>query len=221
MPSELGGRCWRRIYVFGIRIGTISKSQRKLRGGNFLDQAELLRYTIGVLEDQGVGYMVVGSFASIAYGEPRLTNDIDIVVRLNAEEANRLCAAFPEPEYYVSIAAARDAVARRGQFNVIHPTSGNKIDFIIARDDDWGRAQLARCIRRPILADLETNIASPEDVILGKLWYYQEGGSEKHLRDIVGMFQVSGSDIDRQYISRWAKQLGLEQPWQAVLERLE
>ncbi len=186
-----------------------------------MEQVELLRYTIAVLEDQGVTYMVVGSFASIAYGEPRLTNDIDIVVQLSAEQANRLCAAFPDPEFYVSAAAARDAVARQGQFNVIHPTSGNKIDFIVARDDDWGRTQLSRCIRRPILADCESNIAAAEDVILGKLWYYKEGGSEKHLRDIVGMLQVSEDDIDRQYISHWTKRLGLEQPWQAVLQRLE
>jgi hypothetical protein len=64
-----------------------------------------------VLEDHRIKYMVVGSFASIAYGEPRLTNDIDIVVQLNFEQADLLCNAFPDPEFYVSVAAARDTVA--------------------------------------------------------------------------------------------------------------
>ncbi len=185
-----------------------------------MEQAELLRYAIGVLEDQGLTYMVVGSFASIAYGEPRLTHDINIVVQIAGGQVEQLCAAFPDPEFYVSAPATRQAVIDRGQFNVIHPASGNKIDFIIARKDAWGRSQLARRMRKPILADMETNIAAPEDVIIGKLWYYQEGGSEKHLRDIAGMLQVSNTEIDRDYVSVWAKKLGLEIPWQAVLQRL-
>ena len=185
-----------------------------------MDQPELLRYAIRVLEAQGVAYMVVGSFASMAYGEPRVTHDIDIVVQLDAGQADRLCEAFPAPEFYGSTAAAREAVAARGQFNVIHPASGNKIDFMIARDDPWGRSQLARRNRKLILADQETFIAAVEDVILGKLWYYQEGGSEKHLRDIAGIVQVSGDRLDRDYIEKWAKQLGFDEPWRMVLTRL-
>jgi hypothetical protein len=164
--------------------------------------------------------MIVGSFASAAYGEPRLTHDIDIVVHLGLDGVDRLCGVFPVPEFYVSPSAAREAVRMRSQFNVIHPASGNKIDFMIARDDAWGRNQLARRIHRPILADRETFVATPEDIILSKLLYYQEGGSEKHLRDIAAMLRVSGDEIDQAYIDDWASQLGLTQEWQAVLERL-
>jgi hypothetical protein len=173
-----------------------------------------------VLEAQKLPYMVVGSFASAAYGEPRLTHDIDIVVQLRAGDVDRLCGAFPSPEFYVSASAAREAVLQRGQFNVIHPTSGNKIDFMIARDDPWGRSQLARRSPRPLLPDCETFTAAPEDVILAKLLYYQEGGSEKHLRDIASMLRISGDEIDQTYIDHWAGQLGLVQEWHAVLDRL-
>jgi hypothetical protein len=57
-------------------------------------------------------------------------------------------------------------------------------------------------------------------VIVGKLWYYRAGGSEKHLRDIAAMLQVSGDEIDQQYINHWTRQLGLTEQWQAVLDRL-
>ena len=67
-----------------------------------MNQAELLRYVIEVLESQKLTYMVVGSFASSLYGEARLTNDIDIVVNLRADAVDRLCDAFPSPEFYVS-----------------------------------------------------------------------------------------------------------------------
>ena len=184
-----------------------------------MEQDELLRRVVEILEEQGIVYLLVGSLASGVYGEPRLTHDIDIVIEARPEQVVRLCAAFPAPDYYVSEKAAREAAASGGQFNVIHPASGNKIDFMIARHDAWGRSQISRRRREQILPDRPGYTAAPEDVILGKLWYYQEGGSEKHLRDIAAMLQVSGDQIDRQYVGHWAQQLGLMEPWQAVLDR--
>lgn len=185
-----------------------------------MNQHDLLRMVIEALESRGIQYMLVGSYASAVFGEGRSTHDIDIVVRLSPAEAERLCNAFPAGEFYVSRPAALEAVRRGGQFNVIHPASGNKIDFLLARDDAWGRSQFARRVRRPLLPGCEAYIAAPEDVILGKLWYFHEGGSDKHLRDIAAMLQISGEEIDRAYIDRWAAQLGVEEPWQAALRRL-
>jgi len=64
-----------------------------------MDQADLLRYVISVLESQQLTYMLVGSYASSIYGEPRFTHDIDIVVHLAPDAANRLCDAFPSPDF--------------------------------------------------------------------------------------------------------------------------
>ncbi len=185
-----------------------------------MEQPELLTYVIDVLEDLRIPYMVVGSVASGAYGEPRLTNDIDIVVDLRPELVRRLCAAFPPGEFYVSDDAATEAVQRCSQFNVIHPTSGNKVDFMVARPDAWGRTQLSRRRRVRLLPDRDGYAARPEDVIISKMDYYREGGSEKHLRDIAGILKVSDDDVDREYVARWAEQLGLTEVWQAVLRRL-
>lgn len=186
-----------------------------------MNQAELLTRAIDILESQQLTYMLVGSYASASYGEPRYTHDIDIVIEIGLTAVERLCGEFPAPQYYVSLPAAREAVAGRGQFNVIDTMSGNKIDFMIARNDAWGQSQVARRIRKPILPDRQMFVAAPEDAIIGKLWYYQEGGSEKHLRDIAGMMQVSGDKIDTAYIGHWTKELGLTDAWQAVLERLK
>lgn len=185
-----------------------------------MDQAELLRRVIDVLEEQGITYLLVGSLASGVYGEPRLTHDIDIVVELRPEQVDALCAAFPQPHFCTSRDAAREAVATGGQFNVIHPASGNKIDFMMARHDPWGRSQIERRRQELILPDRTGYTATPEDLIVAKLWYYQEGGSQKHLRDIAAMMQVSGDEIDVAYIQHWARQLGLMGDWKAVLERL-
>jgi predicted nucleotidyltransferase len=185
-----------------------------------VEQNELLRYAVDALEQMNVSYALVGSFASGIHGEPRFTEDIDIVVELFPYQIARFCKRFPSPEFYLSEMAVREAIRLHGQFNVIHPASGNKIDFMLNRTDPWGKNQLSR--RQPVqlFPDRSGFVASPEDVILGKMIYYREGGSEKHLRDITGILRVSGASVDRQYVARFAEQLGVTDVWEAVLRRL-
>lgn len=66
--------------------------------------------------------------------------------------------------------AIRDAIRTDFQFNVIHPTSGNKIDSILPKKGDWPWAKMSR--GRPVrgLPDRDVMTAASEDVILGKLW---------------------------------------------------
>ena len=142
-------------------------------------------------------YVVVGSIASIAYGESRFTQDIDIVAAFELRHVDQLLAAFPSSEFYLSEAAMRDAIRTSFQFNVIHPGSGNKIDFILPREDEWSRVQMARARRVRLLPDRDVMTAAPEDVILGKLWYYSLGGGDRHLRDIAGILRVTGNGVDR------------------------
>lgn len=189
--------------------------------GGFLDQDELLRLVVGVCERLSLPYLITGSLATIFYGEPRFTNDIDIVIDLPAERVVELCAAFPSPEFYVSREAAERAVARKSQFNVIHPRSGLKVDFIVPAQTDFNRGRLARARSVHPAHDYVAAFASPEDVILMKMLFYREGGSEKHLRDIAGVLKVSGDQLDRGYIDSWAQRMELLDLWHALLQRTE
>lgn len=186
-----------------------------------MDQSQILRHAADTLEALAVPYFVVGSCASIAYGETRFTQDIDIVAAFEARHVEGLLAAFPQPEYYLSEAAIRDAIRTRFQFNIIHPTSGNKIDFILPRSGAWADVRMAR--RRPVrlLPDREVMTAAPEDVIIGKLWYYSEGGGDRHLRDIAGILRVTGDGVDRAEVERWARQLGYLDIWEAILAKVD
>lgn len=102
-----------------------------------MEQTDLLRHAADTLDRLDVPYLVVGSFASTAYGEARFTQDIDIVAAFELKHVGGLLAAFPVPEFYLSELAVRDAVRTSFQFNVIHPASGNKIDFILPRAGAW------------------------------------------------------------------------------------
>lgn len=54
-------------------------------------------------------------------------------------------------------------------------------------------------------------------MILSKLEFYREGGSDKHLRDIRGMLAVSGDEIDRTLIEHAAGEAGLAKAWRTAL----
>ncbi|HUE74195.1 MAG TPA: DUF6036 family nucleotidyltransferase [Pirellulaceae bacterium] len=187
-----------------------------------MEQADLLRKIAQTFDKLAIRYVVVGSTASILYGESRNTNDIDVVIELTLEKIDAFCAEFPESEYYLSRPAVESAVRKRFQFNIIHPGSGFKVDCFVAGGGDFDQAQLRRGVRLPRPDDgYEVSFASPEDVIIKKLDYFRLGESEKHVRDILAMLKISGDQIDRRYIADWAQRLGLRAVWDDILARLE
>ena len=186
-----------------------------------MTQAELLRHVASVFEDLGVAYMIGGSQASVYYGESRFTQDIDLVTDLRPEHLPALMDRFPEAEFNLSVEAAREAVETRGQFNIIHPESGLKVDVFINKDTDYDRLRLGRRQKLPLVPGREAYFARPEDIILYKMLYFREGESDVHVRDILGILRVSGPEIDTPYIAEWARRLGLASIWDAVLERVQ
>lgn len=186
-----------------------------------MEQSDLLKYLTNVFESLGIPYFVTGSIASIFYGEPRFTNDIDVVADINENHISGLLKSFPEKEFYISEEAIRDAIKHKYQFNIIHPSSGLKIDVIIARKDAFNNSRFKRMRRIIPIENTEINFSSPEDVIIMKCQYYKEGESEKHIRDITSMLNISGEIIDKNYIEDWVDKLGLKDIWEDILKRLE
>lgn len=182
---------------------------------------ELLQRIVEVFERLQIPYLVTGSVAAMAYGEPRLTNDIDIVAAIEEKNVSDLVASFPSDEFYISEERIREAIRRQGQFNIIHPASGLKVDVMIKKDTPFDSSRFGR-IRRIFPSErYQADFASPEDVIIKKMEFYKDGGSEKHLRDITGILKISSEKIDRDYISGWAGRLGLTDIWEAVQKRVE
>lgn len=184
-----------------------------------MEADDLLRIAAETCERLGLTYLVTGSTASIAYGEPRFTNDIDILIDLPVKQVDAFCDSFPEDEFYLNRETVRIAVRDAFQFNLIHPTSGLKIDFIVLTTCEYDRSRVARRRRLPVLADRDVSFASPEDVIVKKMLYYQEGESQKHLRDIGGIMRVQGAKLDREYVADWARRTGVGDVWTQIVEQ--
>ena len=181
------------------------------------EQYDLLRQIVRILDDLGIKYFVTGSVASIYFGQPRFTNDIDIVTDLSMSHATAICRAFPLPEFYVSEEAIREAITMRRQFNIIQSSTGFKADVIIPPKTAFDRLCLKRAMRVSPDPDFEAMLGSPEDIILKKMESFKEGESDKHLRDITGMLRVQGDKVDRAYVRQWAERLGLTDIWRTIL----
>jgi len=182
---------------------------------------ELLQKVAEAFEKLHIPYLVTGSVASMAYGEPRLTNDIDIVAAIEARHMQGLLKAFPEDEFFVTEEMIKDAISNLGQFNIIHPASGLKVDVILKKNSPFDNSRFSRARRIHPAESYEASFAAPEDVIIKKMEYYKEGASEKHLRDITGILRISGDIVDKDYISTWADRFGLSEIWDAIQKRLK
>jgi len=159
-------------------------------------------------------YMVTGSVASTIYGEPRVTNDIDIVVEIALSDAAGLLRLFEPDRFYCppQTVVETEAGSKSGHFNIIHHTTGFKADIYPASGEEldlWamGHRQKVK------IEDCDVWLAPPEYVIIRKLQYYSEGRSEKHLRDIKRMLHVLGLSIDTAELQSRIAGLGLLKEW--------
>ncbi|OHE88077.1 MAG: hypothetical protein A3G75_02925 [Verrucomicrobia bacterium RIFCSPLOWO2_12_FULL_64_8] len=164
-----------------------------------------------------VPYMVTGATAEIIYGQPRVTNDLDVVLALDEQAAARIETVFPSPGFYVppvEVIRVEQVRRRHGHFIIIHHATGYKADVFIAGSDPLHAWALPRRRRVPWTAELTIEVAPPEYVILRKLEYYREGGSTKHPADIRAMLTVTPVDVT--LIEEWAARLGVEAVWSQV-----
>lgn len=169
------------------------------------------------LETIGAPYMVTGATAAILYGQPRVTNDIDVVISLNNASRVALLAAFSAADFYVppeSVIRAEQAREQRGHFNLIHYESGYKADIYLTGSDPLHLWALPLRRRLPWTDETEISVAPPEYVILRKLEFFREGQSSKHLVDIRSIIEITG--VDQVALEPWLDRLGLTQLWEKI-----
>jgi hypothetical protein len=170
---------------------------------------------VAALDAGGIPHMLAGSFASTHHGVPRTTHDIDLVIDPSEPALDRFVRGLDPERFYVSPEAAREAWRRRGQFNVVDLSSGWKIDLILRKERPFSHEEFRR--RQPVtLLGTKIFVATAEDTVLAKLEWARLGESERQLRDVVGILEMRGHELDRAYVERWVADLGVEELWQRV-----
>jgi hypothetical protein len=175
---------------------------------------------VSELDRFGIPHMLAGSFASTYHGDPRSTNDIDLVIDPTRAALDAFVRGLDPERYYVGAEAARAAFERRGLFNVVLLDSGWKVDLILRKERPFSRSEFER--RAPaVIAGVSVFVATAEDTIVAKLEWARAGESERQLRDVVGILAVSGGHLDRDYIARWVADLGLSGLWSRAQSEAE
>ena len=168
---------------------------------------------IDVLDRLAIAWYVGGSVASTVHGRFRATNDVDVIANLREEHADSLRTAL-EADHYVDEESIRDAVRQRSSFNLVHFGTGLKIDVFVATDTAYEASVRDRRVSQPIGGTGSTRrlwIASAEDTILAKLGWYRRGGgiSDRQWRDVQGVIELRGPELEVEYLNRWAPVLGV------------
>lgn len=191
-----------------------------------LDFSEFVHLIHDALEEAGIPYLIGGALATWAWGEPRTTRDVDMVVEIPPGAAKALSRALKNRDIHlpadIILTTLNDD---RGDppLNAIHGPSGYKADLYLLREGDPFRAE---AFRRRILVDMgpelgELYLHTPEDLIINKLYYYSLSQQTKHLRDITAIVENLGEELDEVYIQRWAVKKGLQTLWDNLQRSLQ
>jgi hypothetical protein len=181
------------------------------------DAVTIARRVGSAIEQAGGAYFVGGSVASSLQGEPRSTNDIDIVLELQLRRIDAFVAALGA-DFEVDIDMLRDALRTGRCCNVFYLPTVTKIDLFGLGSDRFDEVEFARRRAVQVQPTGETLVVkSPEDTVLRKLLWYRQGGcvSDRQWRDIVEVLRVSGPAMNGPYLDSWAEKLGVTE----MLER--
>ena len=172
------------------------------------------------LNELKLDYFITGSVAAIVYGEPRLTHDIDIVLEISVSNIGIFIKAFPGEQFYIPpVEIIKNEIERseRGHFNIIHNESGFKADIFLIGNDKFQKWALDN--RKQInFQDSIIYIAPPEYVVIKKLEFYKEGGTQKHITDIKNILANSSDIINFDFIEKYAAKIGVLDDWHKLKE---
>lgn len=177
---------------------------------------QLLSEVAAVLNRLKIPYLITGGIAVVVWGRPRFTADIDLVLKLKLEQIEALITAFQKVDKTIHLdrAAIEQALATEGEFNLLHPTSGLKVDFWILKNEPFDHSRIERRIERK-MEGIPIYFSSPEDLILIKLLWYKQSESTRQLEDIQSILAIQ-NDLDTDYIEKWSKRHETFQIWQSL-----
>jgi len=179
---------------------------------------KLLLKIAPILKNLKIDYFITGGLAVSVWGRPRATFDIDIIVKLLEPKVPALVKALRKISRagYIDEDAAKQAIIQKGEFNFIDPESGLKVDFWVAKNDLWSKVEYSRKkVKR--IRNQQIYFISPEDLILSKLVWYKESGSDRHLEDVESVLKISKKKLDRKYLKQMAKELEVQE----ILKEIE
>ena len=151
------------------------------------------------LKRHNLPYMIIGGQAVLLYGEPRLTRDIDITLGVNIDQFETLLSVVRELSLKPLPEDIEAFVRQTMVLPALDEITGIRVDFIFSFTP-YETAAIKRAKRVTIL-DQEVNFASPEDLIIHKIF----AGRPRDIEDVRTII-IKNPEIDIRYIREWLKE---------------
>lgn len=160
------------------------------------------------LDARAIPYMIIGGQAVLLYGEPRLTQDIDITLGVGPERWSAILELVAEQGWQVLVETPETFVRQTMVLPCLDSQSGTRLDFIFSQSS-YEQQALDRAQQVKVGKTL-VRYASVEDLIIHKII----AGRPRDLEDVNGIL-LKNPNADRKYIRRWLKefQSSLEEPF--------
>jgi len=161
-----------------------------------------------------IPFHLTGGITSIAYGEPRMTQDLDIVVCPQAitRRLPEFLTALARSDFLHNEDAIRSAVNAREMFQLLDLVEVLKLD-VYPREMIPG--ELQRSIQLEVFEGVRVPIASRIDAAVSKLVWINKG-SHKSRRDLRHVFRLATED-EQHRIRQLVSQFGLVPLLETVL----
>jgi hypothetical protein len=171
-----------------------------------MNGTEAVLDVIAALEDCGVPYVLVGSYATNAYGIPRSTQDADFVIEPGETSISELARRIA-PSIRIDPQMSLEAVTMSRRYVAEVVGIPFKIELFLLEDDPHSQSLFRH--RRPVsVRDRQVWLPTPEDVIVTKLHWALRANRSKDRDDARDVIAVQGDQIDWNYVHRWCEQHG-------------
>lgn len=166
------------------------------------------------LERADIEYVLVGGMAVLAWGDPRTTRDIDVILNLDATDIDPLGKALEPFGFSFDAEGAAQALREGSHFTIFHEDSFYHVDALPANEPSHEETLKAR--QRMELEGRHGWIASPEDTVANKLLF----GSEQDIKDAAGILARRGDAMDERRLEALCTRLGVIDDLEALRTKL-
>lgn len=176
---------------------------------------EVFKEISKILNKNRIEYVIVGAVAVCSWGNIRTTRDVDVIMMINIDSAEKLVKGFKEKDFSLSKADVEDALKEKTHFTIFDNLSDYHIDATGAYNEN--NLQTIKNRRKIKIDGITCYIAGPEDTIASKLLF----GSEQDIKDAESIYVRHSGKLNTNYLESRCRKLNVYNEFLNMKKKVE